>query len=214
MPMTVAVLPVCFSSLKRNSEPMEKAIKPRLKGEMHYVRYADDFIVMFQYEEDARAVMKVLPQRLGKFSLEVSSEKTRILPFGRFRGTKETFDFLGFTFYNAKTRTGKYRVGIRTSKNKLISKRKAAKKWLHTEIRQLPVKEILKRVAAVTRGHCNYYGVNGNLRDITAFWNYMKTETYHMLIRRSQRSRWTWKRFNCLWNRFVSPPRISVNIWG
>lgn len=193
---------------------LEKAIKPRLKGEMHYVRYADDFIVMFQYEEDARAVMKVLPKRLGKFSLEVSPEKTRILPFGRFRGTKETFDFLGFTFYNTKTRTGKYRVGIRTSKNKLISKRKAAKKWLHTEIRQLPVKEILKRVAAVIRGHCNYYGVNGNLRDITAFWNYMKTETYHMLIRRSQRSRWTWKRFNRLWNRFVSPPRICVNIWG
>lgn len=78
----------------------EKAIKPRLRGEAYYVRYADAFQVMFQYEDDAKAVMGVLPKRLAKFSLEVAPDKTRILPFGRFRGTKDDFDFLGFTFFS------------------------------------------------------------------------------------------------------------------
>ena len=191
----------------------EKAIKPRLRGEAYYVRYADDFLVMFQYENDAKAVMRVLPKRLAKFSLEVAPDKTRILPFGRFRGTKDNFDFLGFTFFNTKTRTGKYRLGIRTSKKKLKMKRQAAKKWLYSDMRQLPVPVILERVAAVTRGHCNYYGVNGNLHSITSFWNYMKSTMYKMLTRRSQRHKWNWHKFKCLWNKAVPFPHICVDIW-
>ena len=191
----------------------EKAIKPKLRGEAYYVRYADDFLVMFQYEDDAEAVMKVLPKRLGKFSLEIAPEKTRILPFGRFRGTKDNFDFLGFTFFNTKTRTGKYRLGIRTSKKKLKIKRQAAKKWLYSEVRQMPVPIILERIASIIRGHSNYYGVNGNLHAITSFWTYMKSATYKMLIRRSQRHKWNWHKFNCLWNKAVPFPHICVDIW-
>ena len=83
---------------------------------------------MSQYEDDANAVMRVLCKRPGKFLLEVAPEKTRIVPFGRFRGTKEDFDFLGFTFFNTTTRNGKYRLGIRTSGKKLKMKRQVAKK--------------------------------------------------------------------------------------
>jgi group II intron reverse transcriptase/maturase len=101
----------------------ELEIKPRLCGEAYYVRYADDFLIMFQYESDAKAVMNVIPKRLARFSLEVAPEKTRILPFGRFKGTKDEFDFLGFTFFNATTRSGKYQVGVRTSKKKLKAKK-------------------------------------------------------------------------------------------
>ena len=82
----------------------ELEIKPRLHGEAYYVRYADDFLIMFQYENDAKAVMNVLPKRLARFSLEVAPEKTRIMPFGRFKGTGEEFDFLGFTFFETKAR--------------------------------------------------------------------------------------------------------------
>ena len=96
----------------------EKSIKPRLKGRARLIRYCDDFIIMFRFEEDAKKVYEVLPKRLGKFSLEIEPEKTRILPFGRFKGTKETFDFLGFTHFNSKTRTGKYTVGHKISKKK------------------------------------------------------------------------------------------------
>lgn len=84
----------------------EKAVKSKLRGEAYYVRYADDFLILFQYENEARQVMKALKPRLGKFSLEAAEEKTRILPIGRYKGTKEDFDFLGFTFYNTKTRNG------------------------------------------------------------------------------------------------------------
>ena len=152
-------------------------------------------------------------QWLPKFSLEVAPDKTRILPFGRFRGTKDDFDFLGFTFFNTKTRTGKYRLGIRTSKKKLKMKRQAAKKWLYGDVRQLPVPVILERVAAVTRGHCNYYGINRNLHAVTSFWNYMKTTTYKMLTRRSQCHKWNWHKFKCLWNKAVPFPHICIDIW-
>ena len=99
----------------------ENAVKPRLRGEAFYVRYADDFLILFQYEDEAYEVLRHLGKRLNHFGLELAEEKTRILPIGRFKGTKEEFDFLGFTFYNAKTRKGGYRLGVRTSKKKLIA---------------------------------------------------------------------------------------------
>lgn len=96
----------------------EKWVKPSLKGEAYLVRFADDFILLFQYENEARDVYKRLVDRLSKFNLEVEQEKTHILPFGRFKGTNETFDFLGFTHYNSITRTNKYTVGHKVSKKK------------------------------------------------------------------------------------------------
>ncbi|MGN0318611.1 MAG: group II intron reverse transcriptase/maturase, partial [Lachnospira sp.] len=97
----------------------ELVLKKYAKGEIYYVRYADDFLMLFQYEEEAVRVLELLRTRLAKFGLEVAEDKTRILPIGRFKGTKEDFDFLGFTFFNTKTRGGKYRLGVRTSKKKL-----------------------------------------------------------------------------------------------
>jgi group II intron reverse transcriptase/maturase len=85
----------------------EKVVQKRCRGEVYYVRYADDFLLLFQYEDEAQRTLEVLKERLGKFGLETAEEKTRILPFGRFKGTKEDFDFLGFTFFNTKTRDGK-----------------------------------------------------------------------------------------------------------
>ena len=152
----------------------EKAVKPKLRGEAYYVRYADDFLILFQYENEAQKVMQALKPRLEKFGLEAAEEKTRILPIGRFKGTKEDFDFLGFTFYNTKTRTGKYRLGVRTSKKKLKAKKQAAKAWLNTRLTK-PLAETMKTLAAVIRGHCNYYGVNGNYHLIRIFWNICNT---------------------------------------
>ena len=85
----------------------EKYVKTKLKGEAYLVRYADDFLIVFQYEDDARKVYEMLIERLKKFNLEMEKDKTRIIPFGRFKGTNETFDFLGFMHYNGKTKTGK-----------------------------------------------------------------------------------------------------------
>lgn len=83
-----------------------KKVVPAMRGKAFRYRYADDFLVLFQFEEDARRFYEVLPKRLGKFSLTVAEEKTRIIPFGRNSESKETFDFLGFTHINGKTRNG------------------------------------------------------------------------------------------------------------
>ena len=191
----------------------EKAVKPKLRGEAYYVRYADDFLILFQYENEARAVMEALKPRLGKFSLEVAEDKTRVLPIGRFKGTKEDFDFLGFTFYNAKTRGGKYRLGVRTSKKKLKAKRQAAKTWLRTRLTR-PVAETMKLLAAVIRGHCNYYGVNGNFHAIQSFWKYLKYSTYRMLNRRDQKGKLKYPKFLRIWNYYISEPHLTTDIWN
>ena len=190
----------------------EKGIKPRLKGEGYYVRYADDFLIMFQYENEAGKVMQALIPRLGKFGLEVAEDKTRILPIGRFKGTKEDFDFLGFTFYNTKTRTGKYRVGVRTSKKKLKAKKQAAKAWLKTRLTK-PVADTMKTLAAVIRGHCNYYGVNGNYHAIQNFWKYLKYATYRMLNRRDQKGKFRYEKYLRVWNYYIAEPHLTKDIW-
>ena len=105
----------------------EKYMKGNLTGDAYYVRFADDFLILFEKDEDAKAVMEVLPKRLAKFGLELAEDKTRILPFGRYKGTKEKFDFLGFMFINTTTWTGKYRVGVISSAKKMKAKRQAVK---------------------------------------------------------------------------------------
>jgi group II intron reverse transcriptase/maturase len=191
----------------------EKAVKPKLKGEAYYVRYADDFLILFQYENEAERVMKALKSRLGKFALEAAEDKTRILPIGRFKGTKEDFDFLGFTFYNTTTRGGKYRLGVRTSKKKLKAKRQAAKAWLHTRLTK-PVSETMKQIAAVIRGHCNYYGVSGNFHAIQSFWKYLKYSAYRMLNRRDQKGKLKYPKFLRIWNFYIPEPHLTTDIWN
>ena len=191
----------------------EKAIKPKLQGEAYYARYADDFLIMFQYENEAQLVLNKLRSRLEKFSLELAEEKTRILPIGRFKGTKEDFDFLGFTFYNTKTRGGKYRLGIRSSKKKLKAKRRAAKEWLRTRLTK-PVAETMKLLASIIRGHCNYYGVNGNFHGIQNFWKYLKYSTYRILNRRDQKGKLKYPKFLRIWNYYISEPHLTKDIWN
>ena len=169
----------------------EKAIKPKLRGEAYYVRYADDFLILFQYENEARDVLELLKRR----------------------GTKEDFDFLGFTFFNTKTRGGKYRLGVRTSKKKLKAKRQAAKEWLHTRLTR-PVSQTMELLAAVIRGHCNYYGVNGNFHAIQCFWKYLKYSTYRMLNRRDQKGKLKYPKFLRIWNYYVKEPHLTTDIWN
>ena len=177
------------------------------------MRFADDFLILFQYENEARDVLEVLMKRLGKFALEVAEDKTRILPIGRFKGTKDEFDFLGFTFFNAKTREGKYRLGIRTSKKKLKAKRQAAKAWLHTRLTK-PISQTMEMLAAIIRGHCNYYGVSGNFHAIQNFWKYLKYSTYRMLNRRHQKRSMKLDKFLRIWNYYVKEPHLTKDIWN
>lgn len=188
-------------------------LKKHLKGEVYYVRYADDFLLMFQYENEAHGVMEFLRKRLRKFGLELAEDKTRILPFGRYAQSRETFDFLGFTFFNAKSRKGWYRLGISTSKKKLKVKRQVVKAWLRTRFTN-PISDTMKIINVCLIGHANYYGVNGNFKAIQNFWLYVKERTYRMLNRRDQKGKLCWERYNRIWDFYVQKPRITVNIWG
>ena len=191
----------------------EIVLKKYAKGEIYYVRYADDFLMMFQHEEEAVRVLELLKARLAKFGLEIAEDKTRILPIGRFKGTKEDFDFLGFTFFNTKTRDEKYRLGVRTSKKKLKSKKQTVKEWLKTRLTK-PVAETMRLINLSLAGHYNYYGVNGNFHAIQGFWKYVKYTTYRMLNRRDQKGKFRYAKFLRVWNYYVQKPHLTTDIWN
>lgn len=190
----------------------EKVLRKKCKGEVYYVRYADDFLLMFQYENEALKVMEALKARLGKFGLELAEDKTRTLPIGRFKGTKEDFDFLGFTFFNTKTRGGKYRLGVRTSKKKLKAKRQDAKAWLHNNMHK-PIAKTMERIQLSLQGHFNYYGVSGNLVQIYKFWRYVRYEYYRVLNKRHQKRSMKYLDYLRIWNYYVKEPHLMKDIW-
>lgn len=191
----------------------EDYVKGKLTGEAHYVRFADDFMILFESENDAKAVMEVLPRRLAMFGLELATDKTRILPFGRVSGTKDSFDFLGFTFYNTRTRTGKYRVGVRSSAKKLKAKRQAVKAWLKENMHK-PISETMTKLNRKVEGHYDYYGVNGNFEALVKFAWYVRYTAFRMFNRRSQKRSMKWETFDRIWNYYMGRPSIRVDIWG
>lgn len=191
----------------------EKYLKKALKGEIYYVRYADDILWMFQYENEAIRVLELLRERLKRFGLEVAEDKTRILPIGRFKGTKEDLDFLGFTFFNTHTRGGKYRLGVRTSKNKLKAKKQTVKAWLKTRLTK-PVSRTMELVKLSLTGHCNYYGVSGNYHMIQNFYKYVKYSCFRMFNRRHQKKSMKYDKFLRIWNYYVKEPHLFIDIWN
>lgn len=191
---------------------MTLKVKKMVIGEMYCVRYADDFIVLFQVEKEARMVLELLKERLAKFGLQVAEDKTRILPICRYKGTKENFDFLRFNFYNARTRKGNFRLGVRSCEKKLKAKRRELKLWLKTRL----IMQVADTLTALNRklvGHYNYYGVNGNWQALQKFGWYAFCMTFKMLRRRGQKRPISPEKFGELWNAFVRPPFISKEIW-
>lgn len=190
----------------------EKAIKPRLKGRARLIRYCDDFIIMFRFEEDAKKVYEVLPKRLGKFGLEIEPDKTRILPFGRFKGTKKTFDFLGFTHFNNKTRTGKYTVGHKISKKKKKAKFQAITKWLK-ENRHIGITNLIEGLNKKIVGTYVYYGINGMLGELYKLYYHARYEVLNVVNRRSQR-KIKYKKYLIILERVpIAKPKIYKDIW-
>ncbi len=188
-------------------------VKKEFKGEMYLIRYADDFVVMFQYEEEARKFYKLLIERMSKFKLELAEDKTRILPFGRFKGTKDEFNFLGFTFSNGKTSTGKYRPNIKTNKKKLKQKLEVAKKWLHDNMHK-PILEIGLSIKKKIIGHYAYYGISGNYSSLLKYYKYLKYTWNNTLRKRGQKNKIKYLDYLRIWNYLEIPlPKIYVNIW-
>ena len=189
-------------------------IKKKFKGEMYLIRYADDFVVLFQYENEANQFYKLLLERLSRFGLEIATDKTRILPFGRFKGKKEDkFTFLGFDFHNGKTINGKYRTHIKSSVKKLKVKRQNLKEWARKNMHN-PIDAIMTTLNRKLEGHYNYYGINGNYRSIKKFFTYAKYTMFRVFNRRSQKRHMKYEDFERIWKCYINLPRIKVNLWG
>ncbi len=200
----------------------ENQVKPRLQGVAHLVRYADDFIICFEYKRDAEKVREVLPKRLGKFDLKLHPDKTRVVPFNRPRRDSPdrkgpgTFDFVGFTFHWKRSRSGGWSMGVKT-------RRKSSRRFLRNVYdwcrrhRHLPVQEQHRQLKRKLVGHLAYFGVNGNLNSTKSVIYWTKCAWGRCLRRRSQKAhRLKWDVFfGPFMRRFPLPePRVTVNIWG
>lgn len=191
-----------------------KVVKPNLKGESYLVRFADDFIIMFQYEDEAKQVYERLKERFLKFGLELAQDKTRILSFGRNKGGKDTFDFLGFKHYNSKTRlTNKYTVGHKISLKKARMFKQNLNEWLRL-YRYLDTTTYLEKLNIKLTGAIRFYGISGMFEEIKGLYCSSYWLTYKWINRRSQRRSYETEEFGLIWNKFISKPRIYQDIWG
>lgn len=173
----------------------EKRVKRQLRGYARFIRYADDFVVCFQKAEEAEEFGRILRQRLGKFGLAVSEEKSRIISFGRYpyysardEGKKlGTFDFLGFTHYCTKTRKGYFKLAQKTSRARYRQKLKETNRWLKEVRNMIKMEDWWEVLRLKLIGHYRYYGVSGNMRDLKAFYDQTVKLAYKWINRRSQK---------------------------
>ena len=190
--------------------------RTRANGDLIIVRYADDFVIGFQYRNEAHQFYRELRQRLEKFGLKLNEEKTRLIEFGRFAaknrrnrrmGKPETFDFLGFTHICGTDRKGNFQL-----KRKTIGKRLRAKlKALKVEMRKrwtYSIPEMGRWLNRVLTGHFNYYGVPGNFRSLQGFRQAVMMLWRRWIIRKSQRSKADYRRMYRLAKRWL--PKASI----
>jgi len=191
----------------------EREVKPRLSGRAFLVRFADDFVMGFEREEDARRVLGELPERFGQYGLRLHPTKTRLVRFRRpahkapSKGTEGeepgTFDLLGFTHYWGRSLRGYWVVKRKTAQSRLSRALRAIGKWCQRN-RHLPVREQHKALSQKLRGHYGYYGITSNFAALHEFYEGVKRRWQKWLARRSQRGT-SWLRFNLLLQRYALP---------
>ena len=186
----------------------EKKVKPR-SGDSYLCRYADDFVCLFRYREDAERFYRELPERLGKFGLSISEEKTRIVRFTKHRMQDQSrFDFLGFEFRWSKNRSGKPQVKRRTSRKKLRQSLRNFTDWCR-ENRNLPLRLLFSSLNSKLRGYYNYYGVIDNSGSLWEYFYYAVKTLFKWLNRRSQRRSYNWQGFKAMLEHYgLERPRI------
>lgn len=193
-------------------------VQPRLRGRAHLIRYADDFVILFRHEADARRVLEVLSKRFGKYGLALHPDKTRLIPFRRppyaagdkaMQGDQPgTFDLLGFTHYWGRTRRGGWAVMRQTSSKRLSRAVRSIAQWCRAN-RHRPISDQHAKLSQKVRGHYAYYGITGNMRMLSWFLVAVHRAWRKWLNRRNRQREMIWDRFNRLLRRFrLPPPRI------
>jgi RNA-directed DNA polymerase len=193
----------------------EREVKPRMHGRAFMVRYADDAVMCFEQEDDARRVLSVLPKRVERFGLTLHPEKTRLMQFTRPpRGggprKHETFDLLGFTHYWGRSRTGSWVLKRRTSHKRFSRALRDLAQWCR-KARHLPVREQHQQLTRKLRGHDAYYGITGNADALARLRHSVARIWRKWLNRRSHRTRMHWERCNGLLQRYPLPRPVVVH---
>jgi group II intron reverse transcriptase/maturase len=214
-------------------EWFEREVKPRLKGRTHLIRYADDFVIGFTDEEDARRVMEVLPKRFGRYGLTLHPAKTRLVPFrqpsprrnngnnrdgdpGGDRGGGDgpgSFDFLGFTHVWALSQRGHWVIKQRTAASRLRRAVRSIAQWCRFN-RHLSVAEQHETLSQKVRGHFAYYGITGNSALLSRFRTAVVNCWRKWLSRRNRQRSMNWEAFHRLQQRYPLPPvRVPRSIY-
>ena len=187
----------------------QEVVKAHCGGEAFLIRYADDYVCGFEYEEEARTFYKALEFRLEKFGLQLAAEKTRVIRFSRReKAGSSRFDFLGFEFHWGQDRARRPHLKRRTSRKKLRNSLANFTKWCK-ENRNLRLGQFFPTLKLKLRGYYNYYGVVGNAQGLNEFYREAKGILFKWLNRRSQRRSFNWQGFNGLLEHFEVPqPRV------
>jgi len=192
----------------------ETEVKRRLNGLSFMVRYADDALLVFNHERDARRVMDVLPKRFSKFGLALHPDKTRLLHFAPRPLCDSTaprnFDFLGFTHYWGQSRKGNWVVKRKTAKDRLTQSLRGVKEYCR-RYRHEPLWKQHKDLGRKLKGHYSYYGITGNSKSLITFRYEAARVWYKWLTRRSQRKTLDWNSFYNIQTKFPLPPPIAVH---
>ena len=195
----------------------EHVVKTRLRGEAHEIRFADDAVFCFQYQEDAAKVMDVLPERFAKYGLTLHPEKTRLLAFGRYamgKATRQgekpaTFDLPGFMHVCARSRKGTFTVHVRTMRKRLRRGLNEIAQWCQAHRHEL-VDQQQQTLNAKLRGHNQYYGRPTNYRAILKFYRGVCRIWRRWLSRRTRGRPMTWEKYRALLRHHpLLPPRIK-----
>ena len=193
---------------------------PRLNGRAVIVRYADDFVMVFAREDDARRVYEVLPKRFAKYGLTLHPEKTRLVSFRRPGRTSDdgddpgSFDLLGFRHHWALSRRGNWVVKRRTANDRFARALKRVTEWCK-EHRHSPIGLQWRTLVQKLRGHYAYYGVAGNSELLARFLHEVTRVWRTWLSRRSQRGWVDWERMGQILERYpLPPPRVRASSWG
>jgi RNA-directed DNA polymerase len=194
----------------------ERWRRREVTGDMIIVRYADDFIIGFQHEHEARRFLDEMRKRLAEFALSLHPEKTRLIEFGRFAaerrqrrglGRPETFNFLGFTFICGKTLSGKFQIKRKTRRDRMRVKLREIKRKLRRRMHE-PIPVQGKWLGQVVRGYFNYHAVPTNGHTLHVFLHRVTDLWRRTLRRRSQKDRTTWERMTRMVDAWLPKPTI------
>lgn len=198
----------------------EEEVRPRLQGRAFLIRYADDFIMGFSCEADARAVLDVLPKRFGKYGLTIHPTKTRLVPFRPpSRSSRAepgpssrpgTFDFLAFTHYWGKSRKGTWVVKRQTAASRFVRGLKKLGQWCRWN-RHQPIEVQHQTLWSKLRGHYAYFGITGNSRALVRYRDAVARLWRKWLSRRQSAAAIPWEVFQRLLKRYPLPPAVAVH---